>query len=205
MRYTKNTLSGQAVLFFNDYSNLLGIDLAAGGGGGTADLFNAGAVQTKGLEFQLTYDLLSHREQSAFSLPATIVYTYTLKRYFQNDFASGSEGWGVVSAGDQFPYLANHQFAVILGLEHHLFSLNLSGRYMSEMRTEPGQGEIPSNEKTDAYFVIDAGANYMLHKNITLFANLTNLTNQVYVVARRPAGLRPGMPVAFSLGLNAAF
>ncbi|RLD21878.1 MAG: TonB-dependent receptor [Bacteroidetes bacterium] len=204
VRYTKNTMSGQAVVFFNDYSNLLGTDLAAGGGGGTSDLFNAGEVRTKGLEFQLGYDFLSRRDQSVFSIPVSVVYTYT-DAIFQNDFVSGSEGWGVVDAGDQFPYMANHQFAIMLGLEHRLFSINLSGRYMGEMRTEPGQGEAPSNQKTDAYFVIDAGASYWLHKNISLFANATNLTDQVYLVARRPAGLRPGMPGAFSVGLNATF
>tara|TARA_Y100000589_G_scaffold314943_1_gene337922 strand:+ start:832 stop:3276 length:2445 start_codon:yes stop_codon:yes gene_type:complete len=203
-RYAKNALSGQAVIFFNDYSNLLGTDLAAAGGGGTTDLFNGGAVQTKGLEFQLTYDLLSTQKQSSFSLPLTVVYTYTDAK-FQKDFDSDFEGWGVVAAGDQLPYMANNQFSFILGLEHNKFSINLSGRYMDEMRTAPGQGDIPANEKTDSYFVIDASASYNLHKNIALFANATNLTDQVYVVARRPAGLRPGMPRAFNVGLKANF
>ncbi|WP_339736568.1 TonB-dependent receptor [uncultured Sunxiuqinia sp.] len=203
-RYAKNALSGQAVIFFNDYSNLLGTDLSAAGGGGTTDLFNGGEVQTKGLEFQLTYDLLATQKKSAFSVPLTIVYTYTDAK-FQNDFDSDFEGWGAVAAGDQFPYMANNQFSFILGLEHRKFSINLSGRYMDEMRTAPGQGDIPTNEKTDSYFVIDASASYNLHKNMTLFANATNLTNQVYVVARRPAGLRPGMPRAFNIGLKANF
>ena len=34
----------QGVFFFNDYSNLLGADLAASGGEGTTDQFNGGAV-----------------------------------------------------------------------------------------------------------------------------------------------------------------
>ncbi len=203
-RYEKNGLSGQAVLFFNNYSNLLGADLEAAGGGGTNEQFNGGAVKTKGLEFNLTYDLLSSKSQSAFSLPLTVVYTYTDAR-FQNDFDSDFGAWGDVSAGDRFPYLANNQFTVMLGLEHRKFSLNLSGKYMGEMRTEPGQGEIPSNEKADSYFVVDAGASYTLHKNISLFANATNLTDQVYVVARRPAGLRPGLPRAFNIGMRATF
>jgi len=63
-RYAKNGLSGQAVLFFNDYSNLLGTDLEASGGDGTNEQFNAGAVKTKGLEFNVTYDLLSSKELS---------------------------------------------------------------------------------------------------------------------------------------------
>jgi Fe(3+) dicitrate transport protein len=204
IRYAKNALSGQVVIFFNDYSNLLGTDLASAGGGGTTDLFNGGEVQTKGLEFQLTYDMLSTQKKSTFSLPLTIAYTYTDAK-FQNNFDSDFEGWGEVAAGDQFPYMANNQFSFILGLEHRKFSINLSGRYMDEMRTAPGQGDIPSNEKTDSYFVIDASASYNLHKNMAFFANATNLTDQVYVVARRPAGLRPGMSRAFNVGIKANF
>ncbi len=203
-RYAKNGLSGQAVLFFNNYSNLLGADLEAAGGGGTNEQFNGGAVNTKGLEFNVTYDLLYSKNESQFSLPISLIYSYTDAK-FKNDFDSDFGGWGEVSAGDQFPYLANNQFTIMLGLEHQKFSINLSGKYMDEMRTAPGQGEIPSNEKTDSYFVVDASANYNLRKNFSMFANATNLTGQVYVVARRPAGLRPGLPRAFNIGLRVNF
>jgi Fe(3+) dicitrate transport protein len=204
IRYMKNALSGQVVVFYNDYSNLLGSDLAAAGGGGTGDLFNGGAVEAKGLEFQVTYDLLSGNKQSKISLPLSIVYTYT-DAFFKNSFKSSFEDWGTVAEGDRFPYLANNQFTFILGLEHRKCNLNLSGRYVDEMRTSPGQGEIPANEKTDAFFVLDASAAYAMHEKISLFTSATNLTNEVYVVARRPAGLRPGMPAAFNIGLKASF
>ncbi len=203
-RFTKSIISGQAVIFFNDYSNLLGADLAASGGGGTGDLFNGGAVQAKGLEFQMTYDLLAYNKQSNFSLPLSLVYTYT-NAVFKNSFVSTFEDWGTVSAGDQFPYLANNQFTFIAGLENKKLSINLSGRYMDEMRTSPGHGEIPLTGKTDSYFVIDANASYVMHKNIFLFVSANNVTNEVYVVARRPSGLRPGMPRAFNIGLKANF
>jgi len=204
MRYAKNALSGQAVIFLNDYSNLLGADLEASGGGGTNELFNGGKVQTKGLEFQLTWDLLSSIKESQFSLPFSIIYTYT-NAQFQNSFDSDFDGWGKVSASDQFPYLPNNQLTFILGLEHRQFNFNLSGKYMDDIRTVPGQGKIPINEKINSYFVVDASASYNLHKNISLFSNVTNLTNKVYAVARRPAGLRPGMPFAFNVGLKATF
>jgi Fe(3+) dicitrate transport protein len=76
---------------------------------------------------------------------------------------------------------------------------------MDEMRTMPGQGTIPANERTASYFVVDASAYYTLHKHFSLFANATNLTNDTYVVARRPAGLRPGMPLALNGGIKATF
>ncbi len=203
-RYTKSGLSGQAVLFFNDYSNLLGADLEAAGGAGTNEQFNGGAVQTKGVEFNVTYDLLSGKSNSKLSLPVSLVYSYTDAR-FLNSFDSEFDGWGKVSAGDQFPYLANNQFSIILGLEQRKFSLNISGKYMDEMRAVPGQGKIPPNEKIDPYFVIDASTDYRIHENVALSATVTNLTNQIYVVARRPAGLRPGMPRAFNVGLKTNF
>lgn len=203
-RYTKNAISGQLVVFYNNYSNLLGADLAAAGGGGTGDLFNGGKVETKGIEFQIAYDLLSYKKDSKFSLPLAIVYTYT-DAVFKNSFVSTFEDWGTVTAGDQFPYLANNQFTFILGIDHRKFNVSVSGRYMDVMRTNPGQGEIPANEKTDSYFILDASANYWLHKNISLFTNCTNITNEVYLVSRRPAGLRPGMPRAFTFGLKANF
>ncbi len=204
VRYAKSALSGQTVIFYNNYSNLLGADFASSGGGGTGDLFNGGAARTKGLELQLTYDLLSNLKQSAFTLPLTVVYTYT-DAIFLNDFDSEFGPWGEVIAGDQLPYLANNQFTIILGLEHYKFNINLSGRYMDKMRSTAGQGNIPDNEMIDSFFVIDASVNYMLHKNITLFSNVTNLTGQVYNVARRPAGLRPGMPRAFNFGIKVNF
>jgi Fe(3+) dicitrate transport protein len=204
VRYAKNSLSFETVLFYNDYNNLLGTDLEATGGNGTNDLFNGGEVQTTGVEFQFAYDLLTFKKKSKFSLPVSVVYTYTDAK-FMNNFDSEFEGWGTVAAGDRFPYLANNQFTLIMGLEHRKFSVNVSGRYMDKMRTIPGQGEIPTNEMIDSYFVLDASATYVLQKNISLFVNATNITNQVYIVARRPAGLRPGMPRAFNAGIKATF
>jgi len=202
-RYNKGGLSGQTAFFFNDYSNLLGTDLAAAGGSGSSDLFNGGEVETKGIEFQLTYDLLSGKERD-WTLPVSVVYTFT-NATFQNSFESTFEGWGNVKKGDQLPYLANHQLSLALSLTHKKFSFNISGRYQDAMRTKAGQGPIPENERTDSYFVVDTNAGYALHQNITLFGSITNLTDKVYAVARRPAGLRPGMPRAFMAGLKVDF
>jgi hypothetical protein len=45
----------------------------------------------------------------------------------------------------------------------------------------------------------------MLSNNISFFAAVTNLTDQINIVARRPAGVRPGMPRAVKLGIKAVF
>ncbi len=202
-RFQKGSLSGQAVVFFNDYKNLLGADLAASGGSGSADLFNGGEVETKGLELQVSYDFLSEKSEG-WSMPLSLVYTYT-DAQFQNSFESEFEGWGTVAVGDELPYLANHQATLMLNVSNQKFGFNLSGRYQDAMRTTAGQGAIPVNEKTDAHFVVDINANYLMHKNVAVFASLTNVTDEVYIVARKPAGVRPGMPRAFMGGLKVNF
>lgn len=203
IKFYKKAISSQLVFFFNDYKNLLGSDLAASGGAGTGELFNGGAAESKGIEFQLIYDVLSTFKMKA-NMPVTVGYTYT-DAYFRSGFNSDFEDWGTVNAGDVLPYLANHQLAVNLSFEHAKFSINFGSKYTSEMRTVAGSGSIPTEELIPSYFIMDAGAKYNVHKNISLVLNVINLTNQVYLVSTRPAGLRPGMPRAFQLGLKANF
>jgi Fe(3+) dicitrate transport protein len=202
-RYNKKGIQLQAVGFYNDYQNLLGSDLAASGGLGTGDLFNGGAARTLGLEFFATYDLLNLGKGGAkFSLPFNLSYTYT-DAVFLNDF--DSDLWGTVDRMDQLPYITPHQFSAMLSLEHEKFMLSVSGRYTGSMRTVPGEGEINSEEKIESYFILDASAAYNVNRVFTIFANTTNLTNKVYSVARRPAGLRPGMPLSFMMGVKTNF
>ncbi|MFP5471521.1 MAG: TonB-dependent receptor family protein, partial [Bacteroidia bacterium] len=203
-RYVKNATTIQAVIFYNDYKNLLGSDLAASGGMGTGDLFNAGQVETKGLELMATYDVLSSKNESRYHLPITLSYTYT-DAIFKNSFVSTFEEWGTVTSGDHFPYMSNHQLALIAAVEHNKFNVNVSSRYNSEMRITPSQGAVPAENLIPAYMIIDASATYNLSRQIGLFASVTNITNEAYLVARRPAGLRPGMPRAFNIGLRANF
>jgi Fe(3+) dicitrate transport protein len=203
VKFYRKAISSQLVFFFNDYKNLLGADLAASGGTGSGDLFNGGASESKGIEFQLIYDVLSNFKMKA-NLPITIGYTYT-DAYFRSSFKSDFEDWGEVNAGDALPYLANHQLAINLSFEHAKFAVNFGSKYTSEMRTVAGSGAIPADELIPSVFVMDAGVKYNVHKNISLVLNVTNLTDQVYLVSTRPAGLRPGMPRAFQLGLKANF
>ena len=202
-KYFGKGISGQVVGFFNDYKNLLGADLAAGGGTGSGDLFNGGAAETRGVELLVQYDVLTSTKAN-YNLPITVAYTWT-DAFFKSDFNSTFEDWGNVKSGDKLPYLAAHQIAMNASLEQAKFALHASGKYNTEMRGVAGRGAIADADLIPAFFVLDLSAQYHIQKNISLTANINNVLNETYLVAIRPAGLRPGMPRVFQLGIRAAF
>ncbi len=197
-RFELGDISGEVIGFFNDYSNLLGSDLAATGGTGSLEQFNAGAVDVSGLELLLNYNPL--RANSKFDLPITFAYTYT-DTSFRSSFGSEDDLWGEVNAGDELPYLSKHQFNATISLEHSRFELNLSGRFNGEFRTEAGSGSIPEDELVPSNFILDFSGKYRIYENLSLTANVLNILDETYAVSRVPAGLRPGLPFAANMGI----
>jgi len=201
-RFTYGKIRGELVGFYNDYSNLLGSDFAATGGTGSLDQFNAGEVAVSGIELLLNYELLPNSPR--FKLPITFSYTYTHTE-FLNSFGSDTDIWGEVNEGDELPYIPQHQFNVMLSLEHEKYELNLSGRYNGEFRTLAGSGDIPNDELVASNFIIDFSAKYHFSKHLSATGNMINMLDETYAVSRVPAGLRPGHPFGVSLGLEFRF
>lgn len=198
-RFSLGGLSGEVVGFFNDYSNLLGSDLAATGGTGTLDQFNAGEVDVAGLELLLNYNFLPGNQK--YQLPVTFGYTLTDSE-FRNAFGSEDGLWGEVAEGDEMPYISRHQFHTSLGLEHSRFELHFNARYNGAFRTQAGQGSIPEDERVASNFILDFTGKYHITPNVSLQANVVNLMDETYAVARVPAGLRPGHPFGIYGGIT---
>ncbi|MEN8746359.1 MAG: TonB-dependent receptor [Polaribacter sp.] len=201
-RFSLGKLKGEFVGFYNDYSNLLGSDIAATGGTGSLDQFNAGAVKVNGIELLLNYNITS--EAARFSFPMSLGYTYT-NTEFLNSFGSTDSLWGTVTLGDELPYIPKHQLNAALSLEHAKFEINVNARYNGAFRTLAGSGTIPTNEKVASNFIIDMSSKYRITPQFQLTANLTNLLNNTYAVSRVPAGLRPGHPFGIYAGFQYQF
>jgi len=197
-RFTLGSFSGELVGFFNDYSNLLGSDLAATGGTGSLEQFNAGEVNVTGLEVLLNYSALKNHKN--LRLPITFAYTFT-NAEFRSSFDSPNDIWGEVTAGDEMPYIPKHQFNALISLEHPSYELNLSGRYNGSFRTKAGSGRIPANELVPSSFVIDLSAKYHLNDHFSINGRIINLLDETYAVSRVPAGLRPGHPFGAFIGI----
>jgi Fe(3+) dicitrate transport protein len=201
-RFNIGGLRGELIGFYNDYSNLLGSDLAATGGTGSLDQFNAGEVNIQGLELLLNYDFA--KPESKVRLPLSFAYTFT-DTEFQNSFGSDDDLWGEVTAGDELPYISKHQFNLGFSVEHEKFELNLNGRFNGEFRTQAGTGSIPDNELVESNFIIDFSGKYHINNNLSVTGNIINLLDETYAASRVPAGLRPGHPFGAYAGLQYRF
>ena len=186
--------------FYNNYSNMLGSDLAASGGAGTLEQFNVGEARVKGAEFLVQYQPLP--KDCNVRLPLQVSYTYT-DTEIRNSFESHS--WGNVVRGDEIPYIFKHALNMQLGIECKWFYANIGARYNSDMRTSPGQGTIAEREKVPANLIFDASLNVFVNKYLTVRLNAINLTNRVYLTSRHPAGLRAGHPFGIYAGANVQF
>ena len=186
--------------FYNNYSNMLGSDLAASGGAGTLEQFNVGEARVKGAEFLVQYQPLP--KNCNVRLPLQVSYTYT-DTEIRNSFESHS--WGNVVRGDEIPYIFKHALNMQLGIECKWFYANIGTRYNSAMRTSPGQGTIAEREKVPANLIFDASLNVFVNKYLTVRLNAINLTNRVYLTSRHPAGLRAGHPFGIYAGANVQF
>ena len=201
IRREHKSLRAGLIVYLNDYQNLLGVDLAAGGGTGSGNLFNGGTAMVTGVEVDLFF---GPRISQKMILPLQLSYTYT-DAYFTNSFESEFDAWGSVQAGDKLPYIAPHQLVLNAGLEHTRFNFNLSTKFTDQMRTVAGQEPTPFKERTDSSFILDASFQYNFSWKLSMFASAYNLTNVKYIVSRRPAGVRPGLPRTFTIGVKANF
>lgn len=199
-RVSIGKFKAELIGFYNNYSNMLGSDLAASGGSGTLEQFNMGEARVKGAEFLVQYQPLPHT--CSLRLPLQLSYTYT-DTEMRNSFESHS--WGNVVRGDEIPYIFKHALNMQLGIEYKWFYANIGARYNSDMRTSPGQGTIAEREKVPANLILDASVNVLVNKYLTLRLNAINLTNRVYLTSRHPAGLRAGHPFGIYAGANVQF
>ena len=203
-RYDAQGLRAELVGFYNDYTNLLGRDLAAIGGDPSGDTFNGGEARIFGLEFTGAYNL-GMALNTSFSVPLEVTYTYN-NAEFQNTFDSDFGAWGEVEDGFTLPYLPAHQLAANIGVEDlRGLDLRLTGRFVDEVRTVAGTGSPAPNERIESHFIMDVSAEYGLSSNASIFGSVRNLADNEYAVARRPAGLRPGMPRTFLVGVKTSF
>ena len=198
VRYDSDRLSFESIYFVSDYDNLVGtVTESTGGGGEIGEQFDGGEVTVSGLELSSAY----HWDFGRLNVPFNLEYTWTTKAEFESSFDSDFDPWGDVEAGDELPYIPEHQLRASTGIVSDRWRLNIAASYTSKLRTKAGQGAFVDAESTDSRVVWDMVAAWELTPKLSTYIKIDNLFDETYIAARRPAGARPGLPRTAYLGL----
>lgn len=192
-RYLRGQFRAELIGFLTQYENLIGTCTAASGGGcEVGDKFDGGKVDVHGIEALALYDI-GLAQGWAYQAPVRLGYTFT-KSKFKSSFASEFADWLDVEKGDSLPQIPEQQINLSLGVASNIWSLNLNANHVAETRSVAGQGSISKAERIDSRTLLELAGDLRVHKNGRLFASIENLTDETYVVAHSPAGVRPGAP-----------
>jgi Fe(3+) dicitrate transport protein len=197
VRYDRSRLGFEAMFFFNDYENLVGVCTNSSGGNcDPGDAFNGEGVKIPGLElsFQTWFEAGDY-----WQIPVQLVYTW-MNAEFQSGFKS--EFFGVVEKGDPVPYVPDNQLWASLGLQGGPWSFWVSGNYVDSVCTRASCDDF---EKTDSAIIFDFSAHYEINKNWELYCLVENLADEIHIVGRDPYGARPNKPRTFMLGAKFGF
>lgn len=202
-RLSTEAIRAEVIGFWNAYDNLT-TECTISSGCDIEDLgrqFSGGAVDVYGVE------ALARAETSlGLGLTLGVGLSYTLTRSsFRDAFVSGNSLFGAIEESDALPYVPVHQGSASLDLGHDRFGLSLQASYVGPMRDTAGQGAIPAAERIDATWLADAAAWYAPTDHNRVYLTAGNILDADNPVARRPFGLRPGMPFNLTVGYKHAF
>jgi Fe(3+) dicitrate transport protein len=197
IRQQSDNFGFEAMFFFNDYENLVGVCTNSSGSDcepGSA--FNGDGVHIPGLELTAS---TSWESASGWEFPLQLTYTW-MQPEFQTNFIS--DFFGNVEKGDPVPYIAENQLWLSAGMVSGPWAFYLSSNYLDSICTQASCGEF---ERADSALLFDASAHYQINTDWKVYALAENLTDQLEIVAREPYGARSGKPRTFMLGTSFSF
>jgi Fe(3+) dicitrate transport protein len=204
IRYGRGAGSVEAIAFFVDYQNLVGTCTASTGGDcNIGDQYDGGKAAVHGLELAAAWDA-GELLANDWSVPLSAVYTWT-DGEFESSFNSSFAEWGNVTEGDELPLVPEHQLTLNAGLEFERWQFYLTVNYVDEARSVAGTGPIPADERVDSRTLLDLSGEFDVGRGASIFASVTNLADEAYNVAFRPAGARPGAPRSWLAGMKLRF
>jgi Fe(3+) dicitrate transport protein len=194
--------------FYMDFSNQV-IPVSESSGGTGSGLVNGGTTVHRGAEAALVVGF-GEVFELPFRLNLDVNATY-IDAFFSGDRFVGSDADAINIEGNRTPYAPEFLLSSALTFETSKgFGLRFAGTYVSDQFTDPANSIIPTangrNGQIPSYFLMDATARYTVAKwNTTFSLSCKNLTDERYMVSRRPQGIRVGLPRFISAGVTARF
>ncbi len=189
-RYLADDFSGELIAFKSDYDNLLGRCRASDFDCQVGQEFSGGNAEVSGVELtaQGQYEL-----NDVFLLTSQLNYTYS-ESEFKSTFFSQFSQWGLVSKGDELPYIPKHTSSLKFGMESDQWGLDIAVKYQHGMRETPGSSVSGEGLHTDKLTTIDVSAVWFTNKDIDIKLLVRNITDESAIVSHRPYGARPNLP-----------
>ncbi len=202
-------ISWELTGFYMDFSNQV-IPVSESSGGAGSGLVNGGRTWHRGAEMALISEISKWWGGSAYTITLDAGITFVDAR-FGNDRFIGSGDDKINIKGNKTPYSPEWTIQSAVVFEHQSgwmtrFSLShIEEQYTDILNTvEPHNngrvGLIP------AYTVFNGCVSYFVENlNATFRVSVKNLTNERYMVTRRPQGIRLGMPRMVIAGISLDF
>ena len=100
------------------------------------------------------------------------------------------------------PYIPEHQLRAMLGLAADKWYVNVAANFTSKVRTKAGQGTFDPQDTIDSHAVWDLVASWNFDSHLSTYIKVDNLLDETYIAARRPSGVRPGLPRTAYFGIT---
>ena len=202
---TKTETKAEVIAFLSDYSNLKeSCTFSTSANCNDLDTeYNAGEVDIYGLEVTASHNITL---TDNLALPLSAVYTYSQSE-FKESFISDFALWGNVTAGDEVPYLADHQLTLTAELVHNNWQAALLIKYIGEMQETAGTGVAFAGATTQPLTVVDLSGSYDLNggNNGSVYMKVDNIFEEIESVSHRPFGARPSKPRQAVIGYKYQF
>lgn len=198
--------------FYMDFSNqVIPVSESSGGAGiAEAGVINAGATQHLGVEGAVNFNFGELFKWETFNILADASVTYVQATFSEDRFKEQNDELINIS-GNRTPYSPELFTSIGLSIEHKSgLALRGTMTHVGDQFTDELNTIDPSNNGRtgliDAYTVFDATLLYEWKKiNTTFNLSVKNLTDQRYIVSRRPQGIRVGLPRFITAGFKLNF
>lgn len=212
VRYYTPELQAELIGFYTEHKDLVVPDFI--GASGSSDSVNAGDVEVYGVEAALRYDPLAN-SGTDWRLPIRVAATVTHAELTSDTPSADAESiFSGGRAGNKVPYIPEYNFAIGIGVEYRNFGLYVNGTYTPETYASASNTSRPVNTdgkpdarfgKVDEVFLLDVNVKYRVNDKLRLFAGVSNLLEEEYIVSRIPYGPRAGAPRMWYGGIELKF
>jgi Fe(3+) dicitrate transport protein len=161
------------------------------------DATNIGEASIDGVEILIATDL---NRGEGVQLPLSFGATFTKAEFDTATESDGETRYDGGLPGNKIPYIPDVQFNIRGGIVSESFSTFLNYHWQDKVFVSAA-----NTSSLDEYSTLDWSAFYTISEGVGIFAKVTNITDEEYIMSDLPDGFRSGAPRIASLGMEFEF